>query len=45
MISADAQAIDSAPVKANDSMDSLKLKQPAESASMHMANEKNKSTD
>ena len=46
MVSGDAQAIDSAPVKANASMDSLKLKQPAESASIHLTNEneENRST-
>ena len=43
MVSGNAQAIDSAPVKANASMDNLKLKQPAESASMHLVNEENES--
>jgi hypothetical protein len=37
MVSGDTQAIDSAPVKANASMESLKLKQPAESAGMQLA--------
>ncbi len=41
MVSGDAQAIDSAPVKANASMDSLKLKQAAESGSMPLANNEN----
>ena len=41
VVSGDAQAIDSAPVKANASMDSLKLKQPAESSRMLLANEEN----
>ena len=37
MVSGGAQAIDSAPVKANASMESLKLKQPARSAGMQLA--------
>ena len=41
MVTGDAQAIDSAPVKANASMESLKLKQPAGSAGMHSAHEEN----
>uniref|UniRef100_UPI001FE4FA25 IS1182 family transposase n=1 Tax=Adhaeribacter radiodurans TaxID=2745197 RepID=UPI001FE4FA25 len=36
MVAGDIQAIDSAPIKANASMDSLLLKQPAESLKMHL---------
>jgi transposase len=36
MVAGHIQAIDSAPVKANASMDSLLLKQPAESLKMHL---------
>lgn len=41
MVSGDAQAMDSAPVKANASMDSLKLKQAGEPANMQVVNEEN----
>ncbi len=36
MVAGDQQAIDSAPIKANASMDSLLVKQPAESLKMHL---------
>ncbi len=36
MVAGDRQAMDSAPIKANASMDSLQVKQPAESLKMHL---------
>ncbi len=41
MVSGHRQAIDSAPVKANASMDSLLLKQPAQSQQIHISKEDN----